>query len=172
MPFQTSVLVEPVPGFEGGWASINPHTSMLNPNNGDPAISGYSSWKVGAGGLTVGRFAFADTVTGLVTSVGIVSATVRVGFVHRFQPVLIAGYLSQAGNSLYAGQEVDIADGGDFWVRLAAGSSPGTKLFATLADGSAVTGAPGGAVAGAIETRWFVDSFAPAGGVVKMSTRG
>lgn len=238
MPFQTSVLSEPAPGLEGGWASTNPHTSMLNPNNGDPTTSGYSSWKAGTAGVIVGRFAFADTITGLVTSAHPGTSNVRVGFVHRYHPVLIQGYLGTSFMGLYAGQEVDVADGGDFWLRIAAGSAPGPKLFASYADGSAIPGAagatitatgvtatttngspnltaaaggtlyPGQPISGtgipagtyivstsgatavmsanatasgtavaitqttAFETRWYVDSFAPSGGLSKISTRG
>ncbi len=238
MPFQSTALVDPSPGLEGGWASVNVHTSMLNPNNGDPAISAYSSWKAGAGGLIVGRFAFADTMSGLVTSAHPGTAAVRVGFVHRYHPVIIQAFLGQAAMTLYAGQEVDIADGGDFWARIPAGSAPGPKLFASYADGSAIAGVagtpptatgvtatttngspnltavtggtllPGQPISGAgipagtyvvsamgatavmsasataagtgvaitqttaLETRWFIDSFAPAGGLSKISTRG
>lgn len=141
MPFQTTALVEPAPGLEGGWASVNPHTSMLNPNNGDPTISAYSSWKVGAAGATVGRFCFCDTTTGLVTSAHPGTATVRVGFLHRYHPVLIPGYTGQSYSTLYAGQEADPADAGDFWVRIAAGSAPGPTLYASFADGSAIPAA-------------------------------
>jgi hypothetical protein len=144
MPFQTTALVDPSPGLEGGWASINPHTSMLNPNNGDPTISAYSSWKVGATGAIIGRFCFCDTTTGLVTSAHPGTSTVRVGFLHRYHPVLIPAYLGQAYTSLYAGQEADPADAGDFWVRIAAGSGPGPALYATIADGSAVAAAAAG----------------------------
>jgi hypothetical protein len=238
MPFQTSALVDPSPGLEGGWASVNPHTSMLNPNNGDPTISAYSSWKAGTGGVIVGRFAFADLTTGLVTSAHPGTSNVRVGFVHRYHPVIIPGYLGQNYSGLYAGQEVDIADGGDFWVRIAAGSAAGPKLFASYVDGSAIPGVsgtpptatgvtatttsgspnltvvaggtllPGQPISGtgipagayivsatgatavmsanasasgsgvaitqttAFETRWYVDSLAPAGGLSKISTRG
>jgi hypothetical protein len=238
MPFQTSALIDPAPGLEGGWASVNPHTSMLNPNNGDPTTTGYSSWKAGTGGVIVGRFGFCDTLTGLVTSAHPGTSAVRVGFIHRYHPVIIPNYLGQAYSGLYAGQEVDPADGGDFWAKLAAGGTPGQKLFASFADGSAIAGTAGSpptlagttvttvsgspnitAVAGnalvpgapisgtgipagayvvsvsgttavlsanatasnsgvtvtqttAVETRWYVESFAPAGGLSKMSTRG
>jgi hypothetical protein len=149
MPFQTSVLIEPAPGLEGGWASNNVWTSMVNPNNGDPTAPGYTSWQVGPGGLTVGRFAFADTTTGLVTRAHPGTSTVRVGFVHRYQPVLINGYLGQTGSDMYAGQEVDITDGGDFWARFAAAPTLGFKVFASLTDGTASTGAAGTAPTGA-----------------------
>lgn len=238
MPFQTTVLTDPAPGFDGGWASVNPHTSMLNPNNGDPTTSAYASWKTGATGCTVGRFGFADSLAGSVTSAHPGTANVRVGFVHRHQPVIVTAFLGQNASSLYAGQEVDIADGGDFWVRVAAGATPGQKLFASIADGTAIAGTagtaptatgvtatttsgspnltvvaggtlvPGQPVSGAgipasayivsvsgatavmsanasasaggvaitqttaIETRWYADSLAPAGGLTKMSTRG
>ena len=238
MPFQTSALIDPAPGLEGGWASVNVHTSMLNPNNGDPTTSTYSSWKAGVGGVIVGRFGFCDVNTGLVYGFHPGTANVRVGFIHRYHPVIIPGYLGQAYSGLYAGQEVDPADGGDFWIRMPAGSAAGPKLFANYADGTPIGGVAGTpptatgvtattangspnltAVAGgtllpgqpisgtnipagtyivsvsgatavmsanatgagtgvaltqtiALETRWYVDSLAPAGGLSKISTRG
>jgi hypothetical protein len=143
MPFQTTVLTEPAPGLEGGWASNNVWTSMVNPNSGDPTAPGYTSWQVGATGVTVGRFGFGDTTTGLVTTAHPGTATTRVGFVHRYQPVLINAYLSQVGSTMYSGQEVDITDGGDFWARFPTGGTLGQKVFANYADGTATTGLAG-----------------------------
>jgi hypothetical protein len=143
MPFQTSVLNEPAPGLEGGWASNNVWTSMVNPNNGDPTAPGYTSWQVGATGVTVGRFAFADTTSGLVTTAHPGTTTVRAGFVHRYQPVVINGYLGQTGSTMYPGQEVDIVDGGDLWARFPTGGTLGQKVFVSYADGTATTGVAG-----------------------------
>lgn len=152
MPFQTTVLTEPAPGLIGGWCSANVHTSMVNPNNGDPTSPAYTSWQVGPNGLTVGRFCFADTATGLVYPSHPGTSTVRVGFVHRYQPVLINAYLTQIGSTMNPGQEVDITDSGDFWMQIPAGSGPGPKLFASFADGSAIPGTVGGTVTGTAVT--------------------
>lgn len=148
MPFPSTVNANPAPGLEGGWASANDHFSMLTPGNGDPAVATYAAWKVGAGtatlpGVIVGRFAFANTANGQVTSAHPGVATVRCGFVHRYHPVVITTFLGENAMTLYAGQEVDIVDAGDFWCKFAAGATAGQKVFALYADGSAVAGTAG-----------------------------
>lgn len=148
MPFPSTVNAMPAPGLEGGWASANDHFSALTPGNGDPAVSTYSAWKVGAGttavpGVIVGRFAFGNTATGDVTSAAPGVATIHVGFVHRYQPVVITTFLGATSMVLYQGQEVDLVDAGDFWCKFAAGAAVGQKVFASYADGSAVAGTAG-----------------------------
>lgn len=175
MPFQTTVRSDPAPAFEGDWASANPHTSMLIPGNGDPALATYAAWKVGAGGVVVGRFAFANLSTGEVTSAqpGVAANLQRVGFIGRDQPVVIQGYLSETGSTLYQGQEVDVMDGCDVWTRFPNGGTIGQKVFASTTTGQAIgTAATGGTVAGGVETRWFLDSPVANGDLGKISTRG
>lgn len=175
MPFQTTVRSDPAPAFDGDWASANPHTSMLIPGNGDPALASYTAWRVGAGGVVVGRFAFANLSTGEVTSAqpGVAANLQRVGFIGRDQPVIIQGFLSGDGLTLYQGQEVDIMDGCDVWTRFPNGGTLGQKVFASTTTGQAIgTAAAGGTVAGAVETRWFLDSPVANGDLGKISTRG
>lgn len=148
--FQTSVNRYLAPGVEGGWASANPHASLLQPNNGDLAAdaSPVYAWNVGATGVLIGRFAFANTVTGLVTSAapgGAVATattvgTVRVGFVQRDQFALITPYLGNATSLLYQGQPVTLLAAGDVWARFAGGASVDQFVFASYADGSAIAG--------------------------------
>lgn len=176
MPFQTTVNANPAPGLEGGWASANVHTSMLVPGNGDPALSTYTAWVAGAAGLIVGRFGFANLTTGAVTNAApaVAANLMRVGFVHRYHPVVIVTHLGQTANALYQGQEVDITDGGDFWCRFPNGGTPGQKVFASTTDGTAIgTAVAGGTVAGGVETRWFLDSpIVTNGDIGKISVRG
>jgi len=175
MPFQTTVRSDPAPAFEGDWASANPHTSMLIPGNGDPALATYAAWKVGAGGVVVGRFAFANLSTGEVTMAkpAVAANLYRIGFIGRDQPVVIQGFLAETGSTLYQGQEVDIMDGCDVWTRFPNGGTIGQKVFASTTTGQAIgTAATGGTVAGAEETRWFLDSPVAAGDLGKLSTRG
>lgn len=175
MPFPSTINAYPAPGLEGGWASANPHTSMLTPGNGDPALATYSAWKAGAGGVVVGRFAFADLTTGNVTTAqpAVAANLQRVGFVHRYHPVIISVFLDESASLCYQGQEIDITDGGDFWVRFPNGGTIGQKVFASTTTGQAIgTAATGGSVAGAVETRWFLDSPVAAGDLGKISTRG
>ena len=174
MPFQTTVNAQPAPGLEGGWASANVHTSMLTPTDGDPTLAPYSAWKAGPGGLIVGRFAFANLTTGAVTNAApaVAANLMRVGFVHRYHPVVIVTHLGESAMALYAGQEVDIVDGGDFWCRFPTGGTVGQKLFASTTDGTATTGAAGATVAGSVETRWYLDSPVTNGVLGKISVRG
>lgn len=175
MPFQTTVNANPAPAFDGDWASANPHTSMLTPSNGDPALATYPAWTVGAGGVTVGRFAFANLSTGQVTMAqpAVAANLQRVGFIHRDQPVVIQAYLSETGLTLYAGQEVDIMDGCDVWTRFPSGGTIGQKVFASITTGQAIgTAVTGGTVTGAVETRWYLDSPVANGDLGKISTRG
>lgn len=148
--FQTSVRADIAPGIKGGWASANPHVSLLQPNNGDPANANYASWKAGPAGVTIGQFAFADVVTGLVHSANpgtgaIFSATqagrIRPGFVQRDQTSLITGYLAGEGELVPAGVGITLLAAGDVWAKFAAGAAVGAFVFASYADGSAIAGA-------------------------------
>lgn len=138
------------PGVEGGWASANPHVSLLQPNTGDLSDANAASWKVGVGGAIVGRFAFADVVTGLVTSAHPATGAnftddapgrVRVGFVQRDQVSLITAWLAESGNVVQPGTGITLLAKGDVWAKFAAGAAVGSFVFASFADGSAIAGA-------------------------------
>lgn len=154
MPFQNTTPRQFLaPGVEGGWASANPHVSLLQPNTGDLTEANAASWKAGVGGVTVGRFAFADYLTGLVTSshpgTGATflpgaagqPGTVRVGFVQRDQVALITAWLGETGNVVQPGTGITLLSHGDVWARFAAGAAVGSFVFASIADGSAIAGA-------------------------------
>lgn len=151
MPFQSAVRRYIAPGVKGGWASANPHASLLQSNNGDlgETASPIAIWMVGPEGVIVGQFAFADTVTGEVTSVSpggtlmtdTAAGTVRVGFVQRDQFALITPYMAGSGVTLFEGQPVTLLAEGDVWAQFAAGASIGQFVFASYADGSAIAGA-------------------------------
>lgn len=151
MAFQTAVRRYIAPGVKGGWASANPHASLLQSNNGDlgETASPIAVWMVGAAGVIVGNFAFADTVTGEVTSTspgGVLmtdttAGTVRVGFVQRDQFALITPYMAGSGVTLFEGQPVTLLAEGDVWAEFAGGAAMGSFVFASYADGSAIAGA-------------------------------
>ena len=153
MAFQTSVNQYLAPGVEGGWASFNPHVSLLQPNTGDLSAANAASWKVAPSGAIIGRFAFADYVTGLVSSVnpgtgalytrGVAGAPgrIRIGFVQRDNIVLITPYLGGDSNIVPAGVGITLLARGDVWARFAAGAAVGSFVFASYADGSAIAGA-------------------------------
>lgn len=142
MPFQSTVNQYPAPGLEGGWASVNEHFSMLIPTTGDPALANFIAWRVGPAGQVVARFGFAAP-DGSVQNVHPGVANVQIGWVHRYQPVINPGWLQQSGALMYPGQEVDIVDSMDTWMRFAAGATLGQKVFASYTDGSAIAGTAG-----------------------------
>lgn len=148
--FQTSVNAQIAPGIVGGWASANPHVSLLQPNNGDLADPTSGSWKVGTTGAIIGNFAFADVVTGLVTSANpgtgaqftdTAAGRIRVGFVQRDQLSLITPYLGGDTLAVQPGFGITLLSRGDVWAKFAAGAAVGSFVFASLADGSPVAGA-------------------------------
>lgn len=150
MPFQTSVNAYLAPGVVGGWASANPHVSLVQPNNGDLSDPTSGSWKVGSAGAIVGNFAFADVVTGLASNVhpgtgALFSETavgrIRVGFVQRDQVSLITTYLGENTLDVEPGFGITMLAAGDVWASFAAGAAVGSFVFARYSDGAPVAGA-------------------------------
>lgn len=151
--FQRSVNAYLAPGIVGGWASANPHVSLLQPNSGDLSDANAASWKVGVAGAIIGNFAFADVVTGLVTSSNPGTGAlftegssgapgrIRVGFVQRDQIAVITPYLGGDTLAIYQGQPITLLTRGDVWAKFAAGAAVGSFVFASYADGSPIAGA-------------------------------
>jgi hypothetical protein len=172
MGFQTQVYVQPSPAVDGDFASANPRASVL---------AGPGSLVAGPEGVTVGRFAWATSNgeeninSGEVDFYNLVANTgtgAPTGFVHREQQALITQWLAEATLLIPGGFPVTLHSAGDFWTRNAGGAATtaGQKVFAKLTDGSAVPGAAGASVAGAVETKWFVMSAAAPGELMKIST--
>lgn len=151
--FQTSVGAYVAPGVKGGWASTNPYVSLVQPNTGDLTLANAASWKAGVGGVIIGQFAFADTVTGLVTSANPGTGPmfregssgqvgrIRIGFVQRDNLVLITTWLGGEGSVIQPGTGLTLITRGDVWGQFAAGAAVGSFVFASYADGSAIAGA-------------------------------
>jgi hypothetical protein len=138
MAFQTSVSANLAPGLEGGFAGYNPYFSLITPDEG--------MFVAGAVGPYVGRMAFVNTATGLVTSQHPGVTTVRVGFLHRDQPVVAnTTMLSGGSNQVVAGTPVDVMEDGTMWARFAGGAAIGQKVYASFADGSCSAAATGAA---------------------------
>ena len=140
--FQTVVNTDPAYAIEGDFASANPRASML---------AGVGALVAGLAGVTVGRFARAKNSDGTVTN-GDPGVASRIGFVHRDQPAIITAWLGGATMLVPTGEPVTLFDGGDFWVRFAAGAAIGQKAYASNADGSAIAGAAGAPPQGASVT--------------------
>lgn len=140
--FQTQVYNQAAVAVAGDFASNNPYWTY------DVGAGGLVA---GAGGVTVGRFAWAvppvdpDGTPSIVNSFG---AGPVAGFVHREQQGLIVDYLQFAGMTIQPGFMVTLMTGGDFWVVNdgATQALPGMKAYADLSTGKvkfAATATPG-----------------------------
>lgn len=144
------------PGIEGDFASANPRASVN---------AGEGTFVVGTGGVTIGRFGWADA-NGAVTNAG---SGVPTGFIHRENQAVLNGYLDPYSMVILAGFPVTLMREGDFWARTATIATLGQKVFASNTDGTIKTGAAGATVAGFTETAFWVDSPAGVGELIKIS---
>lgn len=145
MPFQTQVNLLPALAVEGDFASTNPYANVNTVPTGFVA---------GPGGVTVGKFAWADATDTLVSNTG---AGAPRGFVGRqSNNAVITAYmgstLSAASMIVPAGLEATIFNSGDFWARTSTAATIGQVVFASNGDGSVSTGATGTTPAGAAVT--------------------
>lgn len=106
MGFPTQVNVVPAVGVAGDFASSNPHISVVNQQG---------AFVTGSNGVTIGRFAWADSVYNRVASS--YGAGAPTGFVARSQQALITTFLADSTQVIPAGQPVTLFSGGDFFVK-------------------------------------------------------
>lgn len=145
MGFQTTVNLQQAPAVAGDFATANPRSSF-------PA--GEGQHVAGASGVTVGRFAWINASTGLVSNTGTGKPD---GFIHREQQALISVYLAEASNLVPQGFPVTVMRTGDYWVTsTVAAATKGQKAFAKLSDGTIQPGAAGATIAGFIETDFVI----------------
>ena len=145
MGFQTTVNLQQAPAVAGDFATANPRASF-------PA--GEGQYVAAAGGVTVGRFAWIDAVTGLVSNTGTGKPD---GFIHREQQALISVYLAETSNVVPRGFPVTVMRTGDYWATATvAAAVKGNKVFARLSDGTVQAGAAGATIAGFIETDFVI----------------
>lgn len=119
MGFQKFVNTQPAPGEAGDFAGTNPRMSLAAPAGG---------YKAGPDGVIVGRFAWADYDTGLVTNVK--GALVLLGFIHRENQALITEFLAEATYTIPEGFMVTLMSRGDFWADFPAGADVGDLVYA------------------------------------------
>lgn len=146
MDFQRSINTEPAPAVDGDFASANPRASML---------AGPGALVAGPLGVVVGRFARANFSTGVATNAdpGAGAFGSALGFCARpGNTAQITAWLGQSSMIVLAGREITLHVRGDFWARFAGGATPGQKVFASFADGSAIAGTAGSPPAGAVVT--------------------
>ena len=156
MGFQKTLNRDLPVGVEGDFASTNPYHSVL---------AGEGMFKAAAAGVIIGRFAWADLDSGLVSNAKVVGGVV--GFVRRDNSGLINQYLAESGMTIPSGFGVTLYDGGDFWARFPAGATVGHKVFAKDADGT-LAAAAGDTLADHTFTGFVVASKAAAGELAKI----
>ena len=129
MGFQTQVNLNPAPAVAGDFASSNPRSTVL---------AGPGGLVAGAGGVTVGRFAWVDETDGAtVNNFGRYTGAPS-GFVHREQQAVITNYLGEASNVIPVGMTVTLHNEGDFWAKVEGSTAAtiGATVYASYADGS------------------------------------
>jgi hypothetical protein len=156
MSFQKTLNRDLPVGVEGDFASTNPYHTVL---------AGEGALKVGADGVTIGVFAWADATTGLVSNKQAQNGVL--GFVRRDNTALISQYLAESSMRIPAGFIVTLYDKGDFWARFQGGAMIGQKVFASKNDGT-VTAADT-APADTVDTGFVVASNAAAGSLAKIT---
>lgn len=140
--FQKQVNLTPAPAVAGDFASSNPRATVL---------AGPSGLVAGAGGVTVGRFAWVDDDGLTVLSHGTATRAPN-GFVHREQQALIQTYLAESGMNIPVGFPVTLHNAGDFFAKLGGSNAAviGSAIYADYATGevTAVAASTGAAATG------------------------
>lgn len=124
-----------LPAREGFPSSLNPACTLLGNAGGLVA---------GPAGVIMGRFGWADPMTGQVTNQR-TNLEQKLGFV---MPVLGTWQRQKAfaQNGLWTlreGYEVTLASRGDFWAKFAGGCGQCQPVYANQLDGTAYVGEPG-----------------------------
>lgn len=166
MPFQNVVNTFPSPAVEGDFASENPRQSM---------VVGDSQLLVGVGGVTVGRFAWADA-NGFVTNAPTGgTAPYRMGFCARSGQnyAFFQTWLEGSTLLIPEGNVITLHTNADVWVRTTvAAAVVGKKAFASTTDGTIQPGTAGATIAGYVETPWYFVTAAPIGQLAMLSQGG
>jgi hypothetical protein len=133
--FQGVVNQYPAFACAGDFASANPRANVTASQGYFIAGAGSS----GTQGANIGYFGWADA-NGNVLNQGTGSPT---GFIHRDLQGLMFNLLSEATINIPPGFPVTLFNSGDFWVKTTTPASPGQAVFASIVDGSVITGTAG-----------------------------
>lgn len=171
--------------YEGAFASpvIAQNLESLGPFAS--ALAGPGGFVAGPGGLLQGRFGYGHMGIALNSQTDpsdILGVVIPLRSVNGANGAVIGGPASLGGsNAAWTWQVWDKAfrawrmrqgivctlmPAGNFWLRFAGGANYGDIVYASLSDGSAYSGAVGGAV----QTPWRVCSNASAGCLAVVST--
>lgn len=162
MGFQKTINLAPPIAVEGNFASTGVYHSVL---------AGSQQLVADTAGVTMGRFAWANMVTGKATNVKPADTTNYVqGFVRRGDnTALIVAWLAEASMLVQAGYGVTMYDRGDFFVKTTTAATIGQKVFASNTTGEIATGAAGATVTGFTETNFTVASIGGIGATIKIT---
>lgn len=158
MGFQTVVNAQPAPAVQGDMASQNPRHNVLG-------AAGQLVAPVG--GIYVGKFAFLNRATGLLSqsySSGTYNYPV---FVARNSQALITQFLGQATDLIPQGFMVVAFDGGDFFAKFNGGITAGGTVYADETTGQPTNAATNTVTASAGFTG--TASLATVGGQAQMT---
>lgn len=164
MGFQTAINRNPPIAVEGDFASAGVYHSVL---------AGSQKLVAAAAGMIIGRFAWADTTTGLTGNVKAnAGANPVIGFARRGEnTAMITGYLQEASMTVPKGFGVTIYDRGDFWAKTTTVATVGQAVFASDTTGAIATGAAGATIAGSTETKFVVASAGAVGDLIKITAQ-
>jgi hypothetical protein len=161
--------------YEGAFASrvLGQNLETLAPFSS--IVAGALAWRSGPGGILQGRFGWGNPATGFVLNSQTTPADVF-GVIIPLQsvnganggvvggPAALGGPLAtwtwQTWDNIYkawrlrAGILATMMNSGNFWLKFAAGANYGDTVYASLTDGSAISGDS----TGAAETSFFVVS--------------
>ena len=160
MTFPSQVNTVQAPAVAGAFADSNPRATV---------DAGPGGLVAGTNGLLIAAFAWADLVAGTAVNAGTGAPT---GFVANDHSALITTFLADNGLTIPQGYPVTLFNAGSFWVKnTGAGAvTVGQKAFASNTTGQIQFAAAGATVAGYTETKWYAQSAAAAGELVKMTT--
>lgn len=160
MPFQTTLNYQPGNAVAGDFASNNPRSNVL---------AGPGGLVAGTGGVVVATFGWVQTDGVTVLNSG---TTAPSGFVSRQDmEAVIATYLAEFGNTIPAGFQVTLYNGGDFWVSTTTAAVVGNTVYANETTGVVACAAAGSPPIGFIATGFIVASTAAANTLVKISSK-
>jgi len=148
--FPNQVYVNNAPAVEGDFASANPRSTVLAGEGALKCGDGYDTVAGGlVGGIIVGRWGWLSYAAvdndGAPAVVNTFGSGLPAGLVHRSQQGLITRYLATASMAFLKGQQTELFNVVDMWVKNRGGiyCQVGMKAFANFADGTTYFAAPG-----------------------------
>jgi hypothetical protein len=184
-----SALLGSLGAFEGAFASPPLFQNLETRYPQVSALAGPGAWVSNTPGTIQGRFGWGNPASGIVNNTRI-DATDQIGIVLPLRCIngsnggVVGGPMALAGpqaswtwqwvdRSVFppvlrvrTGLVVTLMGAGNFWLRFAGGALAGQTVYASLLDGSAISGVSSDSE----ETPWMICSNASPGGLAIVST--